>query len=109
MAKALCQVFLATTVLSLSGCGTFTDMMWGPRTPRIYPGVQTDVDAIVQNHSFLLAADIPLSAAADTILMPLWLTARLRREMELQERHPSTEKLTSIGASTDSNGAASDR
>src|SRR5262249_48166376 len=75
-------MILAVCSLLLSGCGTFTNLIAGPidissidghPTPRygFFGGVQTDIAAIQQGGPIiLLAADIPFSAFADTILVP---------------------------------------
>ena len=58
--------------LSLSGCGSFSDAMCGPITDHTYyPGVRFDVMAAQEGgtHTFM-AADIPLSAIVDTVLLP---------------------------------------
>src|SRR5262245_56496126 len=53
--------------LALSGCGTFSDIMCGPIDDHVYyRGVRLDVEAVKEGGPLaILAADIPLSAAAD--------------------------------------------
>jgi len=69
--------------LGLAGCGTFADAMCGPVDDHVYyRGVRLDVRAITEDHRWttkvLMAADIPFSAVADTLLIPHY--ARLHRE-----------------------------
>jgi uncharacterized protein YceK len=73
----LLLVILAVCELLNSGCGTFSDTMCGPvnpdpaENPVFYRGVRFDVTAINEGGpKVLMAADIPLSAIADTILVP---------------------------------------
>ena len=64
---------LAICSISLSGCGNFSDAMCGPVTDDVfYRGVRFDVGAVKEGGRLtLLAADIPFSAVADTILLPV--------------------------------------
>jgi uncharacterized protein YceK len=63
---------LAICSLSLSGCGTFSDAMCGPVNDHLfYRGVRMDVAAVKEGGPMtLMAADIPFSAVADTLLVP---------------------------------------
>jgi uncharacterized protein YceK len=65
-------VILAMCSLSLSSCGTFSDGFCGPVDDHIfYRGVRLDCEAITEGGPMvLMAADIPFSALADTILVP---------------------------------------
>jgi uncharacterized protein YceK len=65
-------VILAICTLWLSGCGTFSDTMCGPiNDHRFYRGVRLDIEAVKEGGPMvLMAADIPLSAVADTLLAP---------------------------------------
>ena len=65
-------IILAICSLSLSGCGTFSDMMCGPiNDHRFYRGVRLDIEAVKEGGPMVvMAADIPLSAVADTLLAP---------------------------------------
>ena len=65
-------VILAICSLWLSGCGTFSDAMCGPITDHaFYRGVRFDVEAVKEGGPMaLMAGDIPLSAVADTLLVP---------------------------------------
>jgi uncharacterized protein YceK len=67
----------ATLAICLGGCGTFADAMCGPIDDHyFYRGVRLDVMAPLENPINLpLLADIPFSAAADTLLLPLATTA----------------------------------
>lgn len=63
---------LALYSVSFSGCGTFSDALCGPIDKHIYyRGVRLDAQAIKEGGTkVLLAADIPFSAVADTLLVP---------------------------------------
>ncbi len=66
-------VILAFFILSLSGCGTFSDAMCGPVGDNqvFYRGVRLDVEGVKEGGPMvLMAADIPFSAVADTLLVP---------------------------------------
>src|ERR1043166_7397454 len=65
-------VILAISSLALSGCGTFSDAMCGPIDNHVfYRGVRLDVEAVKEGGPLvLMAADIPFSALADTLLVP---------------------------------------
>ena len=65
-------VMLAICSLSLSGCGTFSDAMCGPADNHVfYRGVRLDVEGAKEGGpTILMAADIPFSAVADTLLAP---------------------------------------
>lgn len=79
-------------VLSLSGCGTFSDAMCGPiDNHTCYRGVRLDLKAASEGgwHAFLLT-DLPFSAIADTCLLP---GAILREKRE--QRGPESEKQVS--------------
>jgi uncharacterized protein YceK len=56
----------------LSGCGTFADAMCGPVTDHVYyRGVRFDALAVSEGGpQVLMAADMPISAVADTLLVP---------------------------------------
>jgi uncharacterized protein YceK len=66
-------VILVTCSLSLCGCGTFSDTMCGPAGDNhvFYRGVRLDVEGVKEGGPMvLMAADIPFSAVADTLLVP---------------------------------------
>ncbi|MCE9530862.1 MAG: hypothetical protein K8T89_07030 [Planctomycetes bacterium] len=72
-------VILAICSLSLSGCGTFSDVLAGPFDDRVYyRGVRMDIEAAKEGGAMtLMAADIPFSAVADTILIPFIVYAEM--------------------------------
>jgi uncharacterized protein YceK len=68
----LTLVILALCGIALSGCGTFSDGMYGSIDEHVYyRGVRYDVHAATEGGLFaLMAIDTPLSAVADTLLVP---------------------------------------
>jgi uncharacterized protein YceK len=60
--------------LGLTGCGTFSDAMCGPIDNHVYyRGVRFDIEAVKEGGTnTLMAADIPFSAIADTLLIPYY-------------------------------------
>jgi uncharacterized protein YceK len=79
MARKTVAATLALMAVSLSGCGTFNDAICGPpHSVPLYNCVQFDVEMALQGGDglprplgLLALADIPLSAAADTVLVPI--------------------------------------
>jgi uncharacterized protein YceK len=69
--------------LSLSGCGTFSDAMCGPINDHVfYRGVRLDVQAVKEGGPMvLMAADIPFSAVADTLCVPVLLPCLAYRDL----------------------------
>ncbi len=65
-------IILTICSLSLSGCGTFSDAMCGPINDHVfYRGVRLDVAAVNEGGPMtIMAADIPFSTVADTLLVP---------------------------------------
>jgi uncharacterized protein YceK len=62
---------------AVSGCGTLSDHGFGPcpkpREGRIYGGVRSDIECVTSGSAGAAAIgvlDLPLSAIADTILLP---------------------------------------
>jgi uncharacterized protein YceK len=66
-------VLLALGSVAVSGCGTFSDSMYGPVNDQAYyRGVAFDVAAVKEGGpSVFMAADVPLSLVADTMLIPI--------------------------------------
>jgi uncharacterized protein YceK len=63
-------VTLSICSVLASGCGTFSDAMCGPINDNVfYRGVRFDVLCIKEG-LVLMAADIPFSMVADTVLLP---------------------------------------
>lgn len=67
-------LLFGTGCLGVTGCGTFSDAICGPVDNHVYyRGVRFDVAAVKEGGpQALLAADIPLSAVADTLLIPVY-------------------------------------
>jgi uncharacterized protein YceK len=68
-------LLLPVLAFALSGCGTFSDSFCGPAGPGYdyvyYRGVRFDALAIKEGGPMvLMAADLPFSAVADTLLVP---------------------------------------
>jgi uncharacterized protein YceK len=68
--------------LGLTGCGTFSDAMCGPIDNHVYyRGVRLDIEVVKEGGPMaLMAADIPFSAVADTLLIPYY-ARRARPEL----------------------------
>lgn len=77
---------IAVGAFGLSGCGTFADAMCGPVDDHVYyRGVRLDVQAAKEGGAkLLLLADIPLSAVADTLLIPHY--AQIARDRDIYSR-----------------------
>ena len=77
MLRALAVVVSAATMILLSGCGTFGDMLAGPIDDHVfYRGVRLDVEAAKEGGSnLILLADLPFSAVADSLLVPFALSS----------------------------------
>jgi uncharacterized protein YceK len=67
------KAILACWSVFLVGCGTFSDAFCGPIDDHVfYRGVRFDIAAVKEGGALtLLAADIPLSALADTFWAPV--------------------------------------
>jgi uncharacterized protein YceK len=96
----LVAITLAGWAIALNGCGTMGDIMCGPVPVRYYAGVQNDATVVEGGARKLLSmgpserfkeprnfgqailcvglglADMPLSAVADTILLPMAFASR---------------------------------
>jgi uncharacterized protein YceK len=72
MTRRALTTLLLTTFL-MSGCGTFADIMAGPANGQVYyRGVSMDMDGIKEGGAMtLLVFDLPFSAVADTVLVPV--------------------------------------
>src|SRR5262249_58555266 len=71
----LIPVLVSPLLFLLTGCGTFSDAVCGPVGPgydyAYYRGVRFDALAVKEGGPMvLMAADMPLSAIADTVLVP---------------------------------------
>jgi uncharacterized protein YceK len=77
--KRAVQMALAMLSLSIAGCGTCAVLALPSSGDQVfYQGVKLDMEAVKEGGPMvLIAADIPLSAIADTImapfLIPVWL------------------------------------
>jgi uncharacterized protein YceK len=74
-------IILAICTITLSGCGTFADMMCGPGDDKVfYRGVRMDVESAKEGGRLsVMVADIPFSAVADTLLIPFLAYAETTR------------------------------
>jgi uncharacterized protein YceK len=97
-------VILATCSLSLSGCGTFSDAMCGPIDDHVfYRGVRLDVEAVKEGGPMvLMAADIPFSAVADTLLVPYLVYHELTDPPRKSRQSVTDEKANSNKRKSDS-------
>jgi uncharacterized protein YceK len=69
MTRAAFLLFAVSCPL-MAGCGTFADAFAGPADEHLYyRGVRMDV-ACIKSGSPIMAFDLPLSACADTLLVP---------------------------------------
>jgi uncharacterized protein YceK len=93
MRKVALALGLAIAAASLSGCGTFSDAMCGPINDHIfYRGVRFDMAMAKQGGGdTLMLADLPLSAVADTALLP-FSTAIAITALTYQLTHPDLKK-----------------
>lgn len=66
------QIIPAICALSLCVCGTFSDAVCGPISDHVYyRGVRFDIQAAKEGGpKRRMAADLPLSAVADTLMVP---------------------------------------
>jgi uncharacterized protein YceK len=66
------NTILGLWYLTLIGCGTFSDAVCGPIDNNVYyRGVRLDLEAVQEGGAkSLMVADLPLSAVADTLLIP---------------------------------------
>lgn len=88
-------IISAVCSLSLSGCGTFSDAMCGPTNDDrvFYRGVRLDVEGIKEGGpNVLMVADLPFSAVADTLLVPILafheLTDPPRKSLQSMDDEP---------------------
>jgi uncharacterized protein YceK len=71
----LTPLLVTMLLFSVTGCGTFSDALCGPCGPgydyAYYRGVRFDALCVKEGGAnTLMAADMPLSAIADTALVP---------------------------------------
>ncbi len=71
----LTPLLVTMLLFSVTGCGTFSDALCGPCRPGYnypyYRGVRFDALCVKEGGAnTLMAADMPLSAIADTALVP---------------------------------------
>ncbi len=83
---------LALGSVSLSGCGTFSDAMYGPVDDHVfYRGLRLDAQAVKEGGpKVLMAADIPLSAVADTLLVPYLAYRELKDPLRVTSSGPTS-------------------
>jgi uncharacterized protein YceK len=82
----------------LTGCGTYSDAMCGPVGPgydyAYYRGVRFDALAVKEGGpKVLMAADIPLSAIADTVLVPFIAYDQLTNPARRNSVPPTDEQV----------------
>jgi uncharacterized protein YceK len=73
--RRVIALLVPAILLLLNGCGTFSDAMCGPCGPGYdyvyYRGVRFDALAVSQGGpSVVMAADMPLAAIVDSVLLP---------------------------------------
>ncbi len=94
MARPASILAVAMVALCFSGCGTFSDAMCGPIDPNpFYRGVRFDI-AMVQKgggDAVIGLADIPFSAVADTVVLPVIGGFELTY-LAWERSHPDSEK-----------------
>jgi uncharacterized protein YceK len=95
--------------LCLTGCGTFSDAICGPiGGPVYYRGVRMDIEAVKEGGKMaLMAADIPFSAVADTLLIPYYTYGYFISEANLQSRSETAPSTSSIADDQDTSRPAS--
>jgi uncharacterized protein YceK len=78
----------------VAGCGTFADAFAGPADDHLYyRGVRMDV-AAVKSGVPIMALDLPLSACADTLLIP---SIAYRQITEPEAKHRSVVQAAGEG------------
>src|SRR5438105_15372689 len=95
MAKVVVALLVTIAAVTLSGCGTFGELccMHG----RFYGGVQNDVEWLKESSpaaqgprgvavAVVSLVDMPVSAVADTILLPLVVIDKWKQQQEADER-----------------------
>jgi uncharacterized protein YceK len=103
------MMVFAALATCLGGCGTFADAMCGPIDDHyFYRGVRMDVMCAMERPADLpLLADIPFSAAADTLLLPLATTgyivslARKGEPPDLEKQAKPAETQEAVPGSRD--------
>jgi uncharacterized protein YceK len=109
MSKRPTLVLTLGLTVATSGCGTLLDQTErgsGTTSSRVYGGVRFDAEAIRSGVATapgtpwewterilglpFFVADVPISAAADTLLLPITVPINAREDMKLTKDTPGT-------------------
>ena len=81
-ALVLVPLLVVALLVSGSACGTVGSMAGASRPPPVYGGVRVHVEDLTKDWDAPVIAfaafDLPLSAAADTIVLPVTLVLNVR-------------------------------
>lgn len=101
----LVPLLVPTLLFALTGCGTFSDAMCGPVRVQYtddgrlvpvhdcpyYRGVRFDALAVKEG-AVLMAADMPLSAIADTVQVPFIACLQLKNSLRPTDEQAKVEQ-----------------
>ncbi len=91
----LTPLLVTMLLFSVTGCGTFSDALCGPCGPgydyAYYRGVRFDALCVKEGGAkTLMAADMPLSAIADTALVPVIACNQFSTVLAVADRQGSS-------------------
>jgi uncharacterized protein YceK len=91
--RALGMMAFAALATWFGGCGTLGDALCGPIDDHyFYRGVRMDVMGAMESPANIpLLVDVPFSAAADTVLLPLAATSYVA-SLARKDEHARSEK-----------------
>src|SRR5690242_20075760 len=69
--SGICAALASGVLACCAGCGTVGNGMFG--IPQPYGGVRSDIETVNAGGTPCLVLDLPFSAVADTLLLPLQL------------------------------------